>query len=86
MQLLIENAVQHNLGSETNPVIININIDQHIRVSNNLIEKRNKKPTSGRALNNLKEQYLLLSAIPIDIQINIEKFAVTIPIIYPLEN
>ena len=86
LQLLIENAVQHNLGSETNPVIININIDQHIRVSNNLIVKRNKKPTSGRALNNLKEQYLLLSAIPIDIQINPEKFAVTIPIIYPLEN
>ena len=86
LQLLIENVVQHNLGSEINPIVINIHIDQHLRVSNNLIVKRNKKTTSGRALNNLKEQYLLLSAIPIDIQIYAHTFAVTIPIIYLLES
>ncbi len=86
LQLLIENAVQHNLGSEINPIIINICIDQNIRVSNNLVVKLNKKPTSGRALINLKEQYLLLSAIPIDIQIYDHTFAVTIPIIYSLKS
>ncbi|WP_433629136.1 sensor histidine kinase [Chryseobacterium cucumeris] len=81
LQLLLENAVQHNLGTIDKPVQITLKTDKTITVSSNVIPKRNHKKTSGRGLNNLKEQYQLLT----DQQVNILKtetqFSVTIPII-----
>lgn len=85
LQLLIENAVQHNLGTAENPVIIKINTNKSIHVTNNYIAKRNAKSTSGRALNNLKEQYKLLTSNPIEIQKTDSTFSVIIPIIHTLE-
>jgi sensor histidine kinase YesM len=82
LQLLIENAVQHNIGSQENPVCIKINIDENIFVSNTINLKRNTKPTSGRALKNLKEQYQLLSKKPIEIHKTEKEFSATVPIIY----
>lgn len=81
LQLLIENAVQHNLGTVESPVIIKINIRSEILVSNNYKPKQHPKPTSGRALNNLKEQYKLLAAQLIIIQQSEKTFNVIIPII-----
>lgn len=85
LQLLIENAVQHNLGTLKNPIFIEIDIDKSIKVTNNYIAKRNAKSTSGRALNNLKEQYKLLTRNPIEIQKSDSTFSVIIPIIHTLE-
>jgi hypothetical protein len=85
LQLLIENAVQHNLGTLKNPIEIEIEIDKSIKVTNNFIAKRNAKSTSGRALNNLKEQYKLLTKSPIVIDNTCSTFSVNIPIIYTLE-
>jgi sensor histidine kinase YesM len=81
MQLLIENAVQHNLGTEENPVFITINIGANIRTSNNINLKRNVKSTHGRALSNLTEQYKLLAQKPIEIEQSNTIFSVIIPII-----
>jgi len=86
LQLLIENAVQHNLGTETNPICIKILADKKISISNNLIPKQNAKTASGRAMNNLKEQYKLLADIPIEVQQSDNTFSVTIPIIYTPES
>ncbi|SFS87801.1 sensor histidine kinase [Sphingobacterium wenxiniae] len=82
LQLLIENAIQHNMGTSENPVCINVHIDENIMVSNNMNLKRNIKPTSGRALKNLKEQYQLLSDNPIKVYQSEKEFSVTIPIIH----
>lgn len=81
MQLLLENAIQHNLGTENNPVFIKMEITDKLVVSNNSIEKRNLKRTSGRALNNLKEQYALLSDRKIEIFKSEELFSITLPLI-----
>lgn len=81
LQLLIENAVQHNLGTEENPVYIEVSINGDIRVSNNTHPKRNTKPISGRALNNLAEQYKLLTREPISIHRSDQNFSVTVPLI-----
>lgn len=81
LQLLIENAVQHNLGTTQNPVIITINIDKTIFVSNNYIPKNILKPTSGRALENINEQYKLITNQPIEIQKSDNMFTVIVPII-----
>ncbi|WP_028375730.1 sensor histidine kinase [Leeuwenhoekiella sp. MAR_2009_132] len=85
LQLLLENAVQHNLGTAKNPVSIQIHIDNTIRVTNNYIPKKNAKTTSGRGLNNLREQYKLLTKTPIEIQNHDSTFSVSIPIIHKLE-
>jgi sensor histidine kinase YesM len=81
LQLLVENAVNHNLGTELKPVHIEIYIDEKIIVSNNIIPKQHTKHTSGRALNNLKEQYALLSNDRIEIEKSDKNFIVTLPII-----
>ena len=82
LQLLIENAVQHNLGTEENPVRIAISVTENICVSNNTNLKRNAKSTHGRALENLNEQYNLLTNKPIEIQQSKNAFSVIIPIIH----
>ncbi len=85
LQLLIENAVQHNLGTEDNPILIRINITENICTSNNVNLKQNIKPTYGRALNNVKEQYQLLTKKNVETQQSNNTFSVIIPIIYTQE-
>ena len=82
LQLLIENAIKHNLGTEENPIFIAININENICASNNINLKRSVKPTNGLALNNLKEQYKLLTKETVEILQSNNTFSVTIPIIY----
>jgi sensor histidine kinase YesM len=81
LQLLIENVVKHNLGTGEEPIVISINFLQKIVVSNNINKKNTSLPTSGKALNNLKEQYKLLSDQSIEIKESNNLFIVEIPII-----
>lgn len=81
LQLLLENAIQHNLGTFENPICIKIKIKEDIKVSNNIVPKRNSKVTSGRALINLREQYSLLTNQAIEINKSENDFVVNIPII-----
>lgn len=81
LQLLIENVIKHNLGTENNPVTVKIKIEENIVVSNTLIKKQNLKLISGKGLQNLKEQYYLLSKQQIEIKQQEGLFIVTIPLI-----
>jgi len=81
IQLLVENAVKHNLGTPGNPVLINVVIDDIIIVSNNIILKRKTSSQSGMGLKNLIEQYKILTLGGIDIQEHETTFKVTVPII-----
>jgi len=82
LQLLLENAIQHNVGTERNPVCIRLIIHNSITVSNNMILKRPAKPSSGKGLKNLTQQYILLTGIPLDIQKTKDLFTVVVPVIY----
>lgn len=58
-QLLVENAIKHNITITENPLIIKINItDRGIVVSNNL-QLRDSVDKSGVGLENLQKQYAL---------------------------
>ncbi|AZB07790.1 histidine kinase [Chryseobacterium sp. G0162] len=81
LQILLENAVKHNLGSQSNPVLITISVRNGITVTNNIIPKRSVKRISGRALNNLKEQYLVLTDQKLEIVKTETEFTAIIPII-----
>ncbi|MCF1714644.1 histidine kinase [Flavihumibacter sp. RY-1] len=79
LQLLIENAVKHNLGTAADPVRINISISEDIVVSNNRKPKRMEMGTSGKALKNLREQYQLLTKQAIEIEETELLFLVRVP-------
>ncbi|AUC83889.1 histidine kinase [Polaribacter sp. ALD11] len=81
LQILVENAVQHNLGLIENPVHISISINENIQVTNNKVLKQHKKRTSGRALKNLSTQFALLGNNTINIEENDTHFKVTLPFI-----
>ena len=62
LQILIENALKHNLASEEKPLIINIKSDgMYVSVSNNIQRKSIVKDSSGLGLPNLKERVRLIS-------------------------
>ena len=64
LQLLLENAIIHNFGTETEPVFIRIEIGKMLRVSNRRIPFKQPRHRGGRSLENLREQFSMLSAEP----------------------
>jgi two-component system, LytTR family, sensor kinase len=86
LQMLIENAIKHNVVSTKNPLKIKI-ISQNgsIEVINNLQEKAVKEDSTFIGLKNIKKRYEFLSDIPVEIVKTHEEFRVKIPLLQ-LEN
>jgi hypothetical protein len=82
LQILVENAVKHNVVSPSRPLTIQISIqDETICVSNNLQVKTIPVPSNGMGLTNISAKYKLLNQ-PEMIIIPTEKdFSVQIPLI-----
>lgn len=81
LQLLVENAIQHNLGSKETPVIISISTKNMITVINTNIPKKYNKSTGGRALKNLSTQFSLLCGTGINVEHTNTHFKVVLPFI-----
>lgn len=78
IQLLIENAIKHNIASIEHPLIVDVTItDEYIEVVNNLQPRLNVEE-SGLGLSNLQKQYALYDK-KIEIDKNEKQFAVRIP-------
>ena len=62
MQLLIENAIKHNVMSKSNPLVIDIFIDDnnYLNVINNLQERPSQIASTGVGLKNILNRYQLL--------------------------
>jgi len=84
LQLVLENAVQHNVGTPQYSIYITIDIDNKIVINNNIKHKKHIKETSGRAIENLKAQYKLLSNEEIVINQDKQQFEISIPIIHSI--
>ncbi|WEA00627.1 sensor histidine kinase [Mucilaginibacter sp. SJ] len=85
LQLLIENAIKHNLFSTESPLNIHIYFrdSQFMVVENNKIPKTNPEPSTNVGLKNIMERYRLLSdQIPLITDENLF-FRVEIPLIDP---
>lgn len=83
LQLLIENAVKHNIISSKKPLEIKIhsNDQSQIIVENNLQKKEQGMPSTETGLNNIRNRYQLLSNQDIIIQETADRFSVSIPLI-----
>jgi two-component system LytT family sensor kinase len=83
IQLLIENAVKHNIISTHSPLEINIITDNNkcsISVSNTLRIRTHSEGT-GLGLVNLNERFRLLASKEIEIEQSQELFCVTLPLL-----
>jgi len=68
MQLLIENAIKHNTMSKSNPLQIDIFIDQQnfLNIVNNLQKRPSQIISTGVGLKNIQNRYMLLNTtIPV---------------------
>lgn len=82
LQMLVENAVKHNVVSPKKPLKITIReSDSHVTVTNSVNLRMAKNDSFGIGLTNIERRYQLLANESIDVIHDDEIFEVKIPII-----
>ncbi|MFA6262004.1 MAG: histidine kinase [Bacteroidia bacterium] len=82
LQMLIENAIKHNIISTQRPLTIRIETNENqVVVSNNLQRKTVMHESNGIGLNNIAHRYSLLSKLEVDISDDGFQFTVALPLI-----
>ena len=87
LQLLVENAIKHNVVSAKHPLLITIEVTNHdtIRVSNAVCLKSELQEGEGLGLVNLVERYRCLTERPVTISDADDVFSVEIPLLSDFE-
>ncbi|CAL2103094.1 Histidine kinase [Tenacibaculum sp. 190130A14a] len=82
LQLLIENAIKHNVVSKTKPLIIDIGTTvNYLVVKNKIQPKSTKIPSTKIGLKNIEKRYKLISNIAPIIKNNGHEFTVFLPLL-----
>ncbi len=82
LQLLVENAIKHNVVSKEAVLQIELFIkDDYLVVRNNINKKINKEKGTGMGLQNIKSRYALLQGKPVAVSETADYFIVSLPIL-----
>ncbi len=82
LQLLLENAVKHNVVTSDKPLHIKVYEDEgELVVSNNLQEKQVVKKSSGVGLTNIQQRYAILTNREVEISKSPSDFSVKLPML-----
>lgn len=82
LQILIENAIKHNIADPERPLTIDVlTIGDYLVVSNNLQLKKNVATSNKKGLDNLKSLYAFLTTKEVIIENTADRFFVKIPLI-----
>jgi ligand-binding sensor domain-containing protein len=83
LQLLIENAIKHNVVSLEIPLTIELHIDnnEYLVIKNNINKKLQQEKGSGMGLQNIRKRYELISRKSVIVENNNELFIVKIPLL-----
>ncbi|TMM56864.1 histidine kinase [Maribacter algarum] len=82
LQLLLENAVKHNVVTSEKPLHIKVlERDGMLEVSNNLQEKQVVKKSSGVGLTNIQQRYAILTDRRVRIEKTASDFSVQLPML-----
>lgn len=86
LQLLVENAVKHNILEKERPLHIFIGTTDNgkLIISNNLQRKTRGVSSNKIGLNNISKKYTLLKQDDIEIKVNKDSFSVVVPLIPPI--
>lgn len=82
VQVLIENAIKHNLASTESPLRVDVYIDNNdVVVTNNINLRPREADSTGLGLRGLVEKYALITKRKIVIEETAEKFTVRVPLL-----
>ena len=82
IQLLIENATKHNAVNTDNPLIVHVKeVDGNIKVSNNIVPKVTKSPSTGLGQKYIRQLYMDMSGKQIEIESTETEYSVTLPLL-----
>jgi two-component system, LytTR family, sensor kinase len=82
LQLLIENAIKHNMSTLEQPLKINIYIEeQHIVVRNNVQKMATQVVSTKIGLKNLNERLRLITGNEISMEETTSDFLVKVPLL-----
>jgi LytS/YehU family sensor histidine kinase len=81
-QIIVENAIKHNVINELKPLHIDITFEKNcILISNPIQAKTSKQRSTGIGLKNLKKRYALVSDIAPDFYVKNNRFFAKLPLI-----
>jgi two-component system, LytTR family, sensor kinase len=86
LQMLVENAIKHNIASRSKPLHLSIEVKKGtplLTVSNNLQPRQQIENSTKIGLHNIAQRYELIAAKKISVENNGTVFAVAIPLIHP---
>ncbi len=82
LQLLLENAVKHNIVTQKRPLKIRVYEENGMLcVTNNLQEKQVVRKSSGVGLRNIQQRYSILSTREVQIEKSSSEFTVKLPVL-----
>ena len=82
LQILMENAIKHNIVSSDKPLRIEVvALNGKLMVSNNLQKKNQVNESTGIGLDNIRNRYKLLGNGQVEVTENGSSFTVSIPLI-----
>ncbi len=85
LQLLLENAVKHNVVSSSKPLVINIyEFENYLVVENNINPKEAIGKSTKVGLDNITDRYQLITDRSVKIQNNNKTFKVSLPLLYKI--
>ena len=82
VQLLVENAIKHNVVSSAHPLTVRIGIeDDYLVVSNNYRPRTGKIASTGLGQQNIQQRYRLLTERPVRISADAARYRVDLPLL-----
>lgn len=83
LQILVENAVKHNVVSKAKPLRVRIEVqgEGYLLVANTLQPKLTAEPSTGFGLKGIIDRYSLLTERPVQVEKEGEEFRVKIPLL-----
>ena len=82
LQLLLENAIKHNVISKAKPLVININVTHnHLSVSNKIQPKSTQLPSTKVGLKNIEKRYNLIAGKSITMENDGANFKILVPLL-----
>ena len=82
LQMLLENAIKHNVVSKSQPLVVEIFIEnENLLVKNNLQRKKQVYHSTGIGLKNINSRYNYYSSREIEVRETLDSFIITLPLL-----